>query len=103
MKYLHIKTNSLVDLVGRNTKDQIDWLAIGTNAKLINLNPISVGQHNADGITCYILPVADETKALNFIATECETYGIEAEVIDEAQATTHKAELDAYRESLKAS
>jgi hypothetical protein len=103
MKYLHIKTNSLVDLVGRNDKDQIDWLAIGTSAKLINLNEVSVGQHNAEGITCYVLPVADETKALNFIATECETYGIEAELLEETEAITHKAELDAYRATLKAS
>ena len=100
MKYLHIKTNSLVDLVGRNSKDQIDWEVIGTNAKLINLNGLSTGQHDATGVTCYVLPIADETKALNFIATECVTYNIEAELFSEADAQTHKAELDAYRTSL---
>jgi len=93
MKYLHIETNALVDLVGRNDEGKIDWDKIGTSPKLINLNPISISKQNSEDVTCYILPVSDEPKATTFIEVECKPYNVFAELISEEKAIEHKTIL----------
>lgn len=88
MKYLTLETNALVDLVGRNAKQGIDWESIGTNAKLINLSPINNTVTNVETKgTIYLLPITDETKANKFII-ECAKYDIEAKLITLEEAQT---------------
>ena len=86
MNYLKIETNSLVDLVGRNSKNAIDWEKIGTNAKAINLSPIRNQIANIEtGVTITILPIIESGKSELFIQ-ECAQWGVIAEVITQQQA-----------------
>jgi hypothetical protein len=86
MLYLTLETNSLVDIVGRNSKDAIDWELIGTNAKTINLSPIRNAITNIETEkTIYLLPIINQTKADSFIV-ECATYEIVATMITQEDA-----------------
>jgi len=88
MMYLKVETNSLVDLVGRNSKDSIDWEAIGTNAKAINLSPVRNSIANKDTkAAIYFLPVIEQGKADMFIQ-ECTQYGVAASIITQAKVDT---------------
>jgi hypothetical protein len=88
MKYLKIKTRSLVALAGRVNGD-IDWNAMGTNDTIINMNKNTTAEQ-VDKEINYILPVLDEGKANMFIA-ECQEKNIDASLIDEVEAISEKA------------
>lgn len=86
MMYLTLETNALVDIVGRNSKNAIDWEVIGTTAKTINLSPIRNAITNIEtNVTIYLLPILNQTNADAFII-ECSNYSIVATMISRADA-----------------
>lgn len=99
MDFLHIKTNNLVDIVGRNEQQQIDWSRVGTDSKAINLSAMSIGKRDESGILTYILPITNKTNTTDFINGDCATYGVFAEILNETDAKLKYDELKAYVET----
>jgi|LGOV01.1.fsa_nt_gb hypothetical protein len=98
-KYIHLKTNSLVTLVGRTKKEKIDWEAMGTSVTSIQLDSTMTSQ-DVDGVLNYIVPVVNEGKAYEF-KLKCEALGIPVEIIEETEAVEKKEVIKSKAEIKK--
>ncbi len=97
MKYITLETKSLVDLIGRNEKDKIDWEKIGTNANTINLDDLSFTVIKNDKII-YLIPVLDEKKAKIFLEN-ARQFNVEVKILDKKQAEIEYEKLVLYKKN----
>ena len=91
MKFLLFETNSLSSVAEKN--GEFKWENIGSTPKLIKLSDVTTARGNqTTGKTSYVIPIADEAKANEFIL-EAQKYGVTVMIADEAEAQVKKGEL----------